>query len=157
MLQRAPPGLQRPRAGWPAQWLAADFAASAAGAASALRRDGTLRLSRFLTPAAVEYLQAEVDAILARKVAAVHPEWVMSPVQLLPGDNNWAWAIATQPPLLDLVRAQLVREPPAPWPLASATQCTLSLFRLGTRCGALLLAAGLQGAGPGHGGAVVGP
>lgn len=32
----------------------------------------------------------------------------MSPVQLLPPDNSWAWAIATQPALLNLVRSQLV-------------------------------------------------
>ena len=42
----------------------------------------------------------------------------MSPHQLLPQDNNWAWALATQPELLRLVRAHLVR-----WAWAHACHC----------------------------------
>jgi hypothetical protein len=45
----------------------------------------------------------------ARRAEIVHAEWVMSPHQLLPQNNNWAWALATEPELLRLVRAHLVR------------------------------------------------
>jgi hypothetical protein len=49
----------------------------------------------------------------AKDDAAVHDEWVMEPHQLLPRDGNWMWAVATAPPLLDLVARHLVRALPA--------------------------------------------
>lgn len=50
----------------------------------------------------------QFDKAEAVRRAGVHAEWVMSPHQLLPESNNWAWAVATQPALLALVRKHLV-------------------------------------------------
>ena len=90
---------------------------------STFDRQGFIVLEDVLTSAALDMLRAKVDAVLselfqgcskdsgnaaATPETMLHPEWIMSLHQVLPGgQTNWMWRLATEPKLLALLEHHL--------------------------------------------------
>lgn len=104
---------------------------------STFKRQGFIVLENVLTPSAVHALRREVDTVFEEMCASqaargsgdngptqalppnpsasstptrslLHPEWIMSLHQVLPGGNqNWMWRLATDPKLLDMLEHHL--------------------------------------------------
>eukprot|EP00729_Bicosta_minor_P011289 gene11289-19040_t len=92
-------------------------------------RQGFIVLENVLTGAALDTLRSNVDAVLsemrlgcdkndgdgnggrgraAPSLELLHPEWIMSLHQVLPGgETNWMWQLATEPKLLDMLELHL--------------------------------------------------
>eukprot|EP00050_Salpingoeca_kvevrii_P009545 m.309508 g.309508 ORF g.309508 m.309508 type:complete len:293 (-) comp23180_c0_seq1:87-965(-) len=98
-------GLRR-SAEWPTEWIVPGWAYSEADHA-VFEQEGYWTSKNFLTPEALAFLRDRVDGVLRDMCIHVDLEWVMSPHQFLPARDNWLWALATQPAVLDLVERQL--------------------------------------------------
>eukprot|EP00056_Hartaetosiga_gracilis_P005641 m.87153 g.87153 ORF g.87153 m.87153 type:complete len:282 (-) comp12232_c0_seq1:123-968(-) len=72
-------------------------------------RDGFVYCEDFIAREAITSLQQEIDEIVDKAIntCGLHPEWIMSPHQLLPDSNNWVWAIAMSKPLITFLQHQL--------------------------------------------------
>ena len=92
---------------WRMEWLIDGRVRFGREQRSTFAKDGFVMLPRFLSQRGLAYLRARVDSIYAEKAPFVDGEWITNIHQLLPMDDNWMWALATHPVVLEMVEESL--------------------------------------------------